>query len=243
MQICATRTWLASCTVAHIIHSVRSSLTLRLFLTVCLATGLLTAAVAPVEADVIAVGDSVKFSDAPGTTGGGEFIATINDAESFITFCLQRTEHIDFTTSFEVTGISKFAMTDPAGKGGDAVTGHDPIRPETAWLYQQFRAEALDEYDYLGPDRWKSANALQNAIWWFEGEIASNPNNVFVTAALAAVADGWSGVGRVRVMNLAFPNGREAQDQLVLVPEPSSLALLFSAASVALWRRQRTRRD
>lgn len=194
------------------------------------------------HADAISVGSTIKFADGPGTTGGGEFLVTVDGVEQFITFCLQRTEYIDFKTTFRIGGISTYASSDPVDKGGDPVTGHDPLSPQTAWLYTQFRANTLAGYDYLGSTRWQSANALQNAIWWFEGEITTNPNNAFVTAANAAVAGGWTGLGNVRVLNLYFPDGREAQDQLALVPEPATMALFASGLGFAVWRRRRRAR-
>jgi hypothetical protein len=192
------------------------------------------------QADAVAVNDVVKFADGPGTTGGGEFLVTINNLDEFITFCLQRTEYIDFKNTFVVGGISTVAMTDAIAQGGAPGTGHDPLSPQTAWLYSQFRANTLAGYDYAGALRWQSANALQNAIWWFEGELGSNPNNAFVVAANAAVAGGWSGLGHVRVMNLYTAAGQEAQDQLVLVPEPALIAL-FGVALAGAARRLRRR--
>jgi hypothetical protein len=51
--------------------------------------------------------------------------------------------------------------------------------------------------------------------------------------AVAAVLGGWRNDGRVQILNLdwattrsGFTAGADAQDQLVLVPEPSTLLLL-----------------
>ena len=43
---------------------------------------------------------SVKFSDGPGNTGGGEFNADVGNDGSvdFITFCLEYNEHIAYNT-------------------------------------------------------------------------------------------------------------------------------------------------
>ena len=60
--------------------------------------------------------------------------------------------------------------------------------------------------------------------------------NVFVVMANNAVASGqWQGIGNVRVLNLSNGAGTEAQDQLTLVPEPATSALL--ALGAAPWWR------
>jgi len=169
------------------------------------------------EAAPIQAGDIVTLTDGPGTTGGGEFNMFVNgSATSFITFCLQRTQYIGFNQPFRVGSVTNYA--DDAG-------GNDPISSQTAWLYTQARNGTLAGYSHTAA----AADALQMAIWHFENEITlGNPNsNQFVALANQAVTNGFSGIGNVRVANLFYLTGQQAQDQLVMqVPGPAALSLM-----------------
>lgn len=224
--------------------------------TVALVAGAHTA-----HANTVMTGDIIHFDDRPGSPGG-EFLVNVNpgsaDPWSFVTFCLQRTEYIDFTTNFVVAGVTSYATSDPigsyasGGKGGTSPSGHDPLDSRTAWLYTQFTSGTLAGYDYNSANstsRAASANLLQNAIWMIEEEIAISASNPYYQAAQTAVTTGgWSGLGSIQVLNLErwvpASNGSpgywvESQDQLTRVPEPSSLLLLgFGLAFVALPRRR-----
>lgn len=222
---------------------------LRATVFLCLAVFFIAVA-APVDAAPVAVGDEIHVLNGPGTTGGGEFTIVVDEETSFIAFCLQQTEYINFVNDFTVDGISTYAVSDPASRGGDS-DGKDYLSPHTAYLYTQFRAGTLSGYNYLGADRWVSANHLQNAIWMFEQEIAMKASNPYVILANDAVnAGAWSGLGDVRVMNLSL-NGVEAQDQLMLVPgrqisevpEPATLVMFGSGVTVASMMRRRSRRQ
>jgi hypothetical protein len=194
---------------------------------------LFLAPVVAAEAAPIAVGDTVTLTDGPGTTGGGEFNMFVNgSAQSFITFCLQRTQYIGFNQQFRVGGVTNYA--DDAG-------GNDPISLQTQWLYSNVRAGTLGGYAHNNA----MADLLQTAIWYFENEItlstsAKNANS-FISMADTAVTNGFKGASNVRVLNLFYMNGAQAQDQLALqVPGPAALTLIVPAvAALAFMRRRR----
>jgi hypothetical protein len=65
----------------------------------------------------LVAGDVVKFSDLAGNSGGGEFGLTdiTNSADWSITFCMQKTEYMNFTNNFIVGSINNYTLTDPDG--------------------------------------------------------------------------------------------------------------------------------
>ena len=191
---------------------------------------------------------TVKLSNRPGSPGG-EFLATVvdgqgipghGDGDSFITFCLEKTEFISFGTVYDVV-VSEAAKNG----GGGAVNGMDPLDARTAWIYTQFRNGTLTGYDYSAART--TANELQEAFWFLEQEIGSVSGQAatWVGAANTALANGdIDGIGSVRVMNLSR-NGVQAQDQLILVPTPDGMVagvLVLAGLGLGYVRRSRMRR-
>ena len=171
------------------------------------------------NADPINVGDVIRLYDGPGTTGGGEFKVYKNEVYLFDTFCVERNEYFYYGQDLKVDGISDSAIYGGVGSDGD------PLDPKTAYLYTQFRAGTLS--GYTGDDT--SANALQIAIWFIEGEWSTPLSGLALDFYNLAVTANWQDIGNVRVLNLLrFENGQwvRAQDQLVMVPEPSTLLLM-----------------
>ena len=182
-----------------------------------------------VYADNINLGDLITFSRGPGSGPGGEFIVTdTTTGYQFSSFCVETNEYISFGSQFSVGGISSQAIN--GGSGG----GHpDPLDYRTAYLYYHFVKRDLSNYNY-GSNA--SADALQKAIWYVEQELGntdwSNPAAYLGTGTQAlawfneASAANWTDYNGVAILNVLNSAGAVAQDQLVLVPEPSTLLLL-----------------
>lgn len=175
-----------------------------------------------------------------------------NQGVGFVTFCLEHGEFVSFNTSY----TAALSLSAVAG-GGGAVNGHDTISRGTAWLYTQFAKGTLASYDYnyntAGRD--SSAGLLQQAFWYLEDEvsltatqIASNP---FLQAAKGKFSDdlavaklNTTSEYAVLVLNMYDAQGNKVQDQLVIVPEASTimagalLLLPFGASTVRILRKK-----
>lgn len=158
-------------------------------------------------------------------------------ADTFETFCLEASEQYRPGNNYNFT-INVGAVQ--GGQSGQTVPGFDPLDARTAYLYFNFRMGTLSGFDYSAAGRAASAEALQKAIWYIEGE--TGVNNAFVALADAAVSGGqWVGIGNVRVLNLSdseFPN---AQDQLTIIrdiPTPGA-GVLALVGLIAASRRRR----
>jgi hypothetical protein len=189
-------------------------------------------------ADPIAVGDLIRFVGSDGTLGGGAFhIDNTADGTGvdFLTFCVQMSQHVDYSNVFRVGAISGFT---------DDAAGPDPISGATAWIFSSFRSGALSTY---------SSDEIQAAIWVLEDEWTTNVGQSasLISIAQSQVAGGWVN-STVSVLNLFYTDGGQAQDQLTLnvdvaplplpTPEPGTLTLLgVGALALARKRRQMNR--
>jgi len=169
--------------------------------------------------------------------------------KDFESFCLEESEFVTIPGSYNAKINYVGAVL---GGGGDKVKINnvwtDPISLGTAYLYSQFAAGTLSGYNYtVGAGRVTSAAALQNAIWYLEGE--GGVNNSFVTlvatkfGTLAAAMANANGAYHVAVLNLTTGTGGLAQDQLVMAPEPASLLLFGIGLLGAATLRRKFRRS
>ncbi len=167
--------------------------------------GLATVALMAVSASSAFAVSTVALSPGNYQSGiGGEFTATVSDGSlsayttsysslvtgiasasntnTFQTFCIEYNEHFSYGSAYD------YQISSAAIMGGTST--QDPVSVGTGWLYSQFAKGTLAGYNYSGTQavRQLSAAALQNAIWWLEGEISTDQSsNSFITTAQAAL--------------------------------------------------------
>ena len=200
---------------------------------------------------------------------GGEFNAITTplvgspNLGSFPTFCLEYVEHIDQPPS----GPYTYTINTGAVEGGGFANGAyatdpntglpmDNISIGTAWLFSQFAAGTLTldngTGSYFDANRYNNAGELQQAIWYLEAEPNGSDNGYVVLAqsalgnlTLAQVEADSGGAYGVVALNLFDSNGQLAQDQLAVVPEPTTAGcfLLGLGALICVQRFTQNRRS
>lgn len=166
-----------------------------------------------------------------GAEGGGEF--SVHDgktnAKLFESFCIERDEYITLGTKYLVGSIT----TNAVEGGKNPTPSPDPIDPKTAYLYYKFSTNSLKGYNHDN----QHANALQEVIWYIEGEYYPDAH-ILSPIAQAFYDDARDNAGNslwgVRALNMysgynaqGIPTGF-VQDQLVYqhTPEPATFFLI-----------------
>jgi hypothetical protein len=209
---------------------------------------------ASAQADTLKLSqDKVNYS----VLNGGAFIATPNDGPisnsdysgaaqiaggGFLTFCIEYNE--EFSPS-NISGYSyNYALNYGAVNGGQggqpaATPQYDGISNATAFLYSQFAQGTLTglagfDYNLTG------YGALQQAIWYLEGEAPYGTNNLLAQAAIAHEGANWNsdnnGAYGVQALNLTYADGSVAQDQLYFhnVPDQGLTVALLGLSLLGL---------
>jgi len=198
----------------------------------------------------VTVGQHVKLSLSGGNAnGGGEFLVEdwSTGKDLLNTFCLEYNEEFYLEHEYVVWDISKNAVGGGMNTGDPLSSTKDPLDPKTAYLYWNYTRGSLT--GFTGTD--ESKNALQEAIWYIEGEIGGIGTGGYHELAHTfydeAVAADWKDIGNVRVINLAAPGDSwpMRQDQLTVVdpvPEPTTILLSgIGLLGMGLFLRRKTR--
>ena len=158
---------------------------------------------------------------------------SVNDVIS--TFCVEKNEYFNPGYSYEAV------INTEAVKGGVSGGNPDPLSYQSAYLFTQYLS---------GNSAFNDASKLQDAIWYFEGEIFSAndyvgfANDAVLGNAELGIDPTWSGYGNIRVANLFTAGGAYAQDQLISinpVPVPGALVLSGIGTVMVGWLRRRIR--
>jgi hypothetical protein len=166
-------------------------------------------------------------------------------SESFQTFCVETGEYVAQPMDIVVSTTNINGSAGSHAVWGGVPNVGDNLDARTAFLYTKFATGTLSGYTWTGAGRAASADALQKAIWYIEGE-SGGADNAFAALATDATTvggntDEWvgKGIGDVRILNMYTTSGGLAQDQLYLVPAPAAIGLGLIGLGLVGWLKRR----
>lgn len=159
-------------------------------------------------------GGAFKATPVSGTISNADYASVATQGGiSFLTFCLEENEFFSPGSTYSYA-LNYGAVN--GGVSGQDATNYDSVSNATAYLYSEFAKGTLGNGFTYDLNALTGYGALQQAIWFLEGEVFTS--NSFVSYAQGMTGWSWNAASNgsygVYALNLRDSRGGVAQDQL-----------------------------